>query len=76
MENKKYVGIVCWFNISKGFGFLTWNDENGVAQKDAFVHYSDVVSPGFKTLKKDDKVSFSIGTNKRGEPKAIEVTVL
>jgi CspA family cold shock protein len=69
----KLSGEVIWF--SKGFGFISWS-KNGVAQKDMFVHYSDILSEGFKTLVKGQKVSFLLGTNKHGDPKAVEVELV
>ena len=39
-------GIVKWFNDAKGFGFIKMDD-----QTELFVHYSDLVMDGFKTLK-------------------------
>jgi len=74
MDNE-YVGVVCWFNSKKGIGFILW-DKGGVKQKDMFVHYSDINHSGFRTLLKDQRVSFGIGENKNGDPKAINVTVL
>ena len=70
-EEKVYEGTVIWFNPSPGFGFLDWEGED-----DMFVHFSDVVCEGFKTLKKDQKVTFSVGENNKGEPKAINVQVV
>jgi len=67
-ENKVCLGRVIFFN--KGFGFLA-PDEGG---NDVFVHFSDINIEGFKTLKKDQKVSFQLGTNIRGEVKAVNVT--
>jgi|GEM_PF-1761641 CspA family cold shock protein len=75
MENDKvYSGVVIWFSAQKGFGFAQWSDENGAPQKDIFLHYSDIVMGGYKTLNKDQKVSFKLGTNLRGQPKAVEIT--
>jgi CspA family cold shock protein len=70
-----YVGEVIWFSAQKGYGYLLW-EKDGVQQKDMFLHYSDIVIDGFKTVYKGDRVSFSIGKNMRGEPKAIEVVVI
>jgi CspA family cold shock protein len=74
-DKETYHGIVCWFNGVKGIGFLNW-DKDGVPQRDMFVHYSDISMEGFKTLYKHQKVSFQIGENLRGDPKAINVKVL
>ena len=70
-DNTVHEGIVIWF--SKGYGFISWK-KDGQSQKDLFVHYSDINVEGFKTLNKDQKVSFSLGLNKRDQPKAVNVT--
>lgn len=70
-----YYGEVLWFDARKGFGFLTYAIDN-VTQEDMFVHFSDISCEGFKTLYKGQKVSFNLGTNKHGEPKAIDVTIV
>lgn len=74
-DNKTYIGRVAWFSSIKGFGFLQW-EIDGVKQKDMFVHFSDLSMPGYKTLKPEQKVSFEIGANKNGDPKAILVQIL
>jgi cold shock protein len=71
MESEKYVGNVVWFDAKLGYGFLGREDE-----KDLFVHWSDIQSEGFKTLKKGQQVAYSIGLNNRKQPKAIEVVVI
>ena len=71
MEEEKYVGTVVWFSNKYNFGFISRPNE-----KDMFVHWSDIASEGFKTLKKGQSVSFSIGLNNRKEPKAIDVVVI
>ena len=68
---EKYIGVVLWFENRLGFGFISRDGE-----KDIFVHWSDISSEGFKTLKKGQQVAYSIGTNKRDQPKAIDVVVL
>jgi CspA family cold shock protein len=74
-ENEKFEGVVVWFSPKEGYGFINWS-KNGVQQKDMFFHYSDIVCEGFKTVFKEQKVSFGLGVNKHGKPKAIEITVL
>jgi CspA family cold shock protein len=72
---EKYTGDVLWFDPKRGFGFIGW-EISGIKQKDLFVHFSDIVCEGFKTLIKDQKVSFGLGKNNRGDPKATDVSVL
>lgn len=55
-------GIVKWFNVKKGFGFIV-DDETGV---DIFVHYSGIVSDGFKKVTEGEKVSFDIVQTEKG----------
>lgn len=47
-------GTVKWFNAEKGFGFIT-DDNSG---NDVFVHFSAIVSNGFKSLEDGQKVTF------------------
>ena len=47
-------GTVKWFNETKGFGFIS-NDEGG---DDVFVHFSAIMTDGFKTLAEGQKVSY------------------
>jgi len=63
-------GTVKWFNNTKGFGFVTGEDGT-----DAFVHYSDVLGDGFKTLEEGQPVEFEMTQGPKG-PKAINVQLL
>lgn len=75
MSNTKFFGEVIFFTTERNYGFISW-EKDGVKQKDMFVHYSDIVCKGYKVLYKGQKVSFSVGANNDGVPKAIEVEVL
>jgi CspA family cold shock protein len=70
-----YSGKIIWFNSKDGFGFIEWF-LNGKKQKDMFIHYSDLNMNGFKTINKDQEVTFKIGKNFKGQDKAIEVTAV
>jgi len=61
-------GVVKWFNPEKGFGFI--ERESG---DDVFVHFSDIVSDGYRTLEEGDAVTFEVAEGDRG-PKATSVT--
>ena len=71
MQEEKFVGKVVWFDGSLGFGFISRGEET-----DLFVHWSDITSEGFRTLKKGQEVVFSVGLNNRKQPKAIDVVVV
>ncbi len=66
------IGIVLWFDAKKGYGFIGQSE----GEADLFVHFSDISCGGFKTLQKDQKVSYCLGLNKRGQPKAIDVAIV
>lgn len=72
MEDKVFYGTVIFFLPKMGYGFLAW-EKDGIKQKDIFVHYTDIASEGFKTLNKDQKVSFGLGSNNKGILKATNV---
>ena len=63
-------GTVKWFNNTKGFGFITAEDGT-----DAFVHYSDVLGDGFKTLEEGQPVEFEMTQGPKG-PKAVNVQLV
>jgi len=54
-------GTVKWFNNSKGWGFITTEEGS-----EAFVHYSDIDTDGFKALYVGDKVEFEMTEGPKG----------
>ena len=55
-------GTVKWFDTKKGYGFIT--DEAG---KDVFVHYTGIVSEGFKNLEEGQNVTFDLVDGGKGK---------
>lgn len=61
-------GIVNWFNSLKGYGFLKTEDG-----KDVFVHHSNIIMDGFRTLDENDVVNFEFGNSDDGREQAVNV---
>ena len=61
-------GTVKWFNAQKGYGFIT-NESTG---EDVFVHFSAIVSDGYKTLEEGQAVEFEVVQGAKG-PQAANV---
>lgn len=55
-------GKVKWFDERKGYGFI--EPDNG--GQDVFVHFSAIVSDGFKTLTEGQEVKFEIVQSGKG----------
>ena len=55
-------GRVKWFDNKKGYGFIT--PTNGGS--DLFVHMSNILMEGFKTLSEEQSVTYQVGTSDRG----------
>lgn len=62
--NKIYKGKVKWFNVKKGYGFISYIDDG--EDKEIFVHYSQIISKGFKKLEEYEDVEFEIINTSKG----------
>lgn len=63
------VGTVKFFNIDKGYGFISNEDGSG----DSFVHISAVERSGMSTLQKDQRLSYELETDNRGKTSAVNL---
>lgn len=63
-------GTVKFFNNDKGYGFIT--QDSG---PDVFVHFSNIVAEGYKSLEEGQLVEFEISPGRKGD-EATEVRVI
>ncbi|MGD9008472.1 MAG: cold shock domain-containing protein [Desulfobacteraceae bacterium] len=56
------VGVVSSFNDEEGFGFIESDEGEKI-----FVHHSNIVMEGFRTLAPGTKVSYDKTVGKRGQ---------
>jgi CspA family cold shock protein len=54
-------GTVKWFNADKGYGFLAVD-----GQDDVFVHWSKIVTDGYRTLEDGQQVEFEVVDGPKG----------
>ena len=52
---------VKWFNNEKGYGFIEYKEN-----EDIFVHYSQILQDGYKSLNQGDNVYFELIETEKG----------
>ncbi|APG14875.1 cold-shock protein [Bradyrhizobium japonicum] len=65
------MGIVKWFNPTKGYGFIRPEDGG----PDVFVHLSAVEKAGFTILEEGARVSYELKTGRTGKMSAEDLRV-
>lgn len=60
---QRVTGKVKWFDAKKGYGFISVMNQN----KDVFVHFTDILQDGYKSLEENQAVEFEIVPCQRGE---------
>ena len=58
-------GKVKWFSDSKGYGFIQV-EENLNGGRDVFVHYSEIMKNGYKSLFQGQTVQFEMSDTDKG----------
>lgn len=59
--SERMVGVVKWFNNSKGYGFI--QQEGG---DDIFVHFREIRGEGYRTLQEGQQVEFVMVQGQKG----------
>jgi len=60
--SERLTGKVKWFNNKKGYGFI----ERDSTEEDIFVHYRQILSDGFRTLREGQAVEFVLNQGPKG----------
>ena len=72
MSATSTTGIVKFFNVTKGFGFIAPED----GSKDVFVHVSAVETAGLGTLSENQRLSFDVQRGANGKFSAINLKAI
>lgn len=70
VEDGRERGIVKWFNVKKGFGFITWDQG-----EDVFVHFRSIRGQGHRSLTEGQRVKFTVVRGQKG-PQAEDVSAV
>jgi cold shock protein len=69
-------GVVKSFNAQKGYGFIVPEGKVGVAERDIFVHISDVQKSGLTTLSAGQFIEYQLYENHRGRSHAQNLKIV
>ena len=58
-------GECTWFNVQKGFGFISVDGE----EDDIFVHQSEIYAEGFRSLAEGEKLEFKVEVDSKNPAK-------
>ncbi|MEH6556473.1 MAG: cold shock domain-containing protein [Oceanicoccus sp.] len=64
------MGTVKWFNVSKGYGFVT-----RASGEEIFVHFRSISGNGRKVLREGQQIEFSVVDGDKG-PQAEDVDIV
>ena len=70
VEDGRQRGVVKWFNVKKGFGFITWDEG-----EDVFVHFRSIRGQGHRSLTEGQRVKFTVVRGQKG-PQAEDVSAV
>lgn len=59
--SERQIGVVKWFNAAKGYGFIGSEDGD-----DIFVYYADIRMEGFRNLRENQRVEFTLSRSPKG----------
>ena len=59
--SERETGVVKWFDVKKGYGFIKRDEGN-----DVFVHYSSIQGDDFRKLEEGQKVTFVVSETDKG----------
>jgi len=59
--SEQVTGTVKWFDNKKGYGFIERDQGD-----DVFVHYSEIKTEGYRSLKDGQRVEFNVTKGEKG----------